>query len=158
MRTRDEVVSMRFNDRCASPIEFPNWHFAEVSIGSARQACAICHCSTPAGTIPYWYDDPERPQHALPLIQSMSPIMLGDYGAVLARGRNKSIFVALCKVISDLPDPLLTVQVIYWIEKRLAPNENVSPLDIRQALNAIELYQQKRRHDIELVFQALYGA
>lgn len=151
-------TGMRMNDECVDAVSFPNWHFAEANIGQTRQVCSIFHCQTPVGTVPYWYDDPDHPQRALPLLQSMSPIVLGDYGAVLARGRNKTIFVALCKVIDDLPDPLVTVQVIHWIESRFKPTDEITRMVIKQGLHAIELYHKQRRRDFDFVFQMLCGA
>ena len=148
---------MHINAPCASPLDFPNWHYVEASIGRSRQVCAIFHSNTPAGLVPYWYDDPDHPQRALPLLTSMSPVSLGDYGTILARGRNMSIFVGICKAIDDLPDPLVAVQVIHWIEKRLKPDEDVSRFAIRQALHAIQIHQDHRRQDFEHVMQILCG-
>lgn len=150
---------MRTNEEWASPEEFKNWHFAEVNIGRRRQVCSIFHSTTPIGVVPYWYDDPDYPQRALPLLKSMSPKNLGDYGTILKSEKNRSIFVALCKILDDLPDPLITVHCIQWIDQRRMFKENTDTiLMVNNALNGVYLQMTKRRREFETLMQRLCAA
>lgn len=146
---------MQFNEEVAPAAEFPPWHYAEVRIGKERRIVAVFHCETPAGLVAYWYDDPQHPQRALPLLRSMRPVCLGDYGLVLRQEDHMEIFVAICKAIDDLPVPLLMVQAIYWIKRRgleLATNER---LVAKQAMSAVEQAAQRRRRAYDKVLQNL---
>jgi hypothetical protein len=151
--------SMNINEEWSSPAEFKNWHFAEISIGRSRQVCSVFHSNTPVGVVPYWFDDPEHPQRALPLLKSMEPTNLGDYGDILKRGDNMSVFVALCKLLDDLPDPLMSVQCIHWIEQRRNLKDQTDKAQsAKSALHGVQLHLAQRRRDFDQLMQRLCGS
>lgn len=148
---------MRINEAYVSAKDFPAWHYVELKIGEERRVAAVFHNETPAGTIPFWYDDPDHPQRALPLLESMEPINLGDYGSVLQRDKNMEIFVALCKAIDDLPEPLITVQCIQWLNERQMFTPGSARIAVRHALNSIDMALKRRRSAFDDVMTRLCG-
>jgi hypothetical protein len=151
--------SMVINEEWADPQEFKNWQFAEISIGRTKQVCSIFHSATPVGVVPYWFDDPDHPQRALPLLKSMAPVNLGDYGSILKQGDNMLIFVALCKLLDDLPDPLVSVQCIHWIEQRRNVKEQSDKSQAaKMSLHAVQLHLSQRRREFDQIMQRLCGS
>ncbi len=146
---------MRIIEETAKAEHFPAWHYAAITIGSERRVVAIFHSQTPAGPVPFWYDDPENPQRALPLLMSMSPENLGDYGEYLKRDENMRVFVAICKAIQDLPDPLFAIQAIEWVKARNIFSETNQRMVALQAMNAVEIAAQRRRRHFDQVISAL---
>lgn len=149
---------MQINEEWACPDDFRNWHFVELNIGKHRHVCSIVHCDTPLGIVPYWYDDHDHPQRALPLLKSMEPVDLGDYGMILQRGENMAIFVALCKILDDLPDPLIAVQCIQWISERKSLREHPDKVrTTRSALHGIQVHLTSKRREFDQLMQRLCG-
>lgn len=141
--------------------EFPPWFYAEIEAGSGeKRVVSLFHVPTPVGNVVYWYDDPENPQRTMPLLKAMKPVNLGDYGAFLQRSDHMSIFVALCKSIEDLPDPLHAVQIIHWVTHR--QQNRVGPeVDLRAvvllAMNAMQEVTKRRRAEFEYMMRVLAG-
>lgn len=140
-----------------SPEEFPDWFFVEVIIGNEFRVASIFHVKTPAGKVPYWYEDPENQHRGLPLLTSMKPELLGDYGSFLEDGNNMKLFVALCKSINDLPDPLLAVQAIRWINRRQLDLSADLQSVASQAINSVTQGIKRRRREFEHVMNLIMG-
>lgn len=146
---------MQLAEDCAPFQDFPESHYVEIDVGSERRVALIVHCETPLGTLPFWYDDSLHPQRALPLLQAFKPRDLGDYGAILGRNRNMEIFVAMCKVLNDLPDPLVAVQCIQWLQGRNPVAATSGRMLVRQALSAVDMALRRRRHEADHVLHRL---
>lgn len=147
-------------DDCASADEFPAWYYAEIKTGGEPRVVSLFHVNTHAGLVPYWYEDPESKYRGLPLLKTLEPVLLGDYGSYLAKGSNMQTFVALCKTLDDLPDPLLAVQVIRSIERRqeqggVAAGELGKM--VVQALQSNIVSQRKRRAEFNRVMDIITG-
>lgn len=141
--------------------EFPPWFYAEIeTISGDKRVVSLFHVPTPVGNVVYWYDDPINPQRTMPLLKAMKPINLGDYGAFLQRDDNLSVFVALCKSIQDLPDPLSAVQIIHWIANRrmhrVDAEDDLASL-VSLALKAMQEATMRRRAEFEYMMRVLAG-
>lgn len=144
-------------EECVLAVDFPAWYYAELLIGGEARVISVFHVKTPSGVIPYWYEDPENQHRGLPLTKSMRPKLLGDYGSILAAENNIKIFVAICLEIDDLPDPLLAVQVIQWVNAQQSPwMENIQPA-ISDALRDVNCRLKQRRQEFERVMGILMG-
>lgn len=138
---------------------FPPWFYAEVESGSGeKRVVSLFHVPTPVGNVVYWFDDPETPQRTMPLLSAMKPVNLGDYGEFLRKDNHMSIFIALCKAIEDLPDPLQAVQVIHWIKVRdalkISGNSSLSEL-VLLALTSLQEAAKKRRLEFEYMMRVI---
>lgn len=141
--------------------EFPPWFYAEIQAGSGeKRVVSLFHVPTPVGNVVYWYDDAENPQRTMPLLKAMKPVNLGDYGAFLQRDDHMSIFVALCKAIEDLPDPLQAVQVIHWVTQRqqngIDPDAELSAV-VLLAMSTMQELTKRRRAEFEYMMRVLAG-
>lgn len=146
-------------DQYVDPDEFPAWFYAEIeAAGGEKRVVSLFHVLTPVGNVVYWYDDSENPQRTMPLLSAMRPINLGDYGGFLQQDDNMSIFVALCKALQDLPDPLQAVQAIHWIVQR---NLYDAKADLNrivlQALHSTAQSTKQRRSEFEYMMRVLAG-
>lgn len=144
-----------------SPQAFPAWYFAEIVVAGEFRVVSIFHVSTPSGVVPYWYEDPDNQHRALPLFKSLNATLLGDYGSFLARDSNLQIFVAICKTIDDLPDPLLAVQTIRWVNRRqMDKRYQSSHLHelVTEGLNFVKYNIRRRRKEFEHVMAVIFGA
>lgn len=141
--------------------DFPPWFYAEIESGSGeKRVVSLFHVPTPVGNVVYWYDDPENPQRTMPLLSAMKPVNLGDYGAFLQEEDNMSIFVALCKSIEDLPDPLRAVQVIHWVknhQQHSAEAEKSLSALVTVALDTLHEITKRRRAEFEYMMRVLAG-
>lgn len=158
LRVLDAQATFMF-DQYVDPDDFPAWFYAQVEAGGGeKRVVSLFHVLTPVGNVVYWYDDPENPQRTMPLLSAMRPINLGDYGGFLQQGENMSIFVALCKALEDLPDPLQAVQAIHWINQR---NLYDAKADVNrvalQSLHSIEQSTKHRRSEFEYMMRVLGG-
>ena len=127
--------------------EFPSWFFAEVDgVGDDPWQVLLVHVETPGGLTVYWGDDPERPRRVFPLMDSMNPKLLGDYGTFLKEKGHLPLFVALSKVLQDLPEPLLVVQVIQRLKSRGVKGTEPFPENtVRAALEWVQKRHERRR-------------
>ena len=145
---------------CVAPKDFPAWFFAEIVVASEPHVVSIFHVRTPSGIVPYWYEDPENQHRGLPLLKSMKPSLLGDYGSFLALDNNMQLFVSLCKALDDLPDPLIGVQVIRWMSRRQNTDgvDGASLADFtKNAMAAVTQGIERRRAEFEQVMSYITG-
>lgn len=143
----------------ASPSDFPDWFFAEIDVSGQRRVASLFHVASPLGPVVYWFDDHEHPQRVMPLLTSMHPENLGDYGAFLQLGENMRSFVAVCKLLDDLPDPLYAMQVIRWMNRNAQRDEELDAPDlVRRAFQALRAQTVRRRADFDFVMSVLTGS
>lgn len=157
MSESDEVGSSGGVDECVSTEQFPAWFYAEIVIGNEYRVVSIFHVHTPAGLVPYWYEDHENPHRGLPLTKALRPVLLGDYGSYLAEADNMAWFVALCRVLDDLPDPLQTVQVIRWLVRRGIAYGHNARTDAANALAEVTASMKRRQSDFEKIWSLITG-
>lgn len=144
-------------DECVKAEDFPAWCYAEIGTGSGSRVISIFHVNFNGTFIPYWYDDPENRHLGLPLYVSFKPVLLGDYASFLAESNHKMLFVAICKALNDLPDPLQCVQVIRWLENKGLGNALSEELNshVINAVNTIAMEIRNRRAEFHEVMRVL---
>lgn len=146
------------SDECVSAADFPAWLYAEITVGNEYRVVSIFHVTTPAGVVPYWYEDSENQHRGLPLLRSLRPTLLGDYGSYLQEGENLQWFVAICKVKDDLPDPLLAVQVIRWLDRRkISIASDLAKNSVATAMKAVQEGVKRRRKEFDQVMSIITG-
>lgn len=110
-----------FQDACVSWREFHPWTFVLLrNVGDGTRVASVHHLKKEDGVEVLWSDDPDRLTELRPLLESMGPLSLGTYEAILESPGCMEIFAAVCRATQDLPEPLLAVQVIHWVMSRRA--------------------------------------
>lgn len=149
---------MKINGECVSADLFPPWHFVEMYIGSELRVGCVVHHVTDTGAAPFWFDDPENPQRAWPLLTFMRPRNLGDYGSILNQASNLQTFVALCKAVDDLPSPLVAVQCLRWLVHYGPADSTKEKSVVREAHDEVQKALKRRRKAYDAVLERLCGS
>jgi hypothetical protein len=136
---------LRIHPDAVGEKSFPAWHFAEVDLAGERTVVSVVHLALPDGVVVCGYDDPLYPERCTPILAGWGPVNIGDYAMVLHQEGNMELFIALCRALRDLPDPLIAVQSILWMRRgALGAGADLREL-AKQALSASERRLRRRR-------------
>lgn len=158
-----EGSTMKIHGAVASSEQFLAGHFAEITLQGIKTIVEVFHndCiddAVPEGSpgrtkkVAYYWIDPEHPERGTPLFQALNPVNLGPYERIISDPAHKAAYTALVGVAQEIPDGLLMVRAIYWIQKRGGIDAYDPKLIAKQALSAVSTAaaNARKEHDRQM--------